>query len=80
MTHEPPLTPRSLPRSIRAVVWRAARIALVVGTILTLINQGGALVHGPYDTVFAGRMFLNFLVPFLVATYSASRGSVGAGR
>lgn len=47
------------------------RIALVVGVILNVINQGGA-VWG--DTSFSiPQFFLNFMVPFCVSSYSAAR-------
>jgi hypothetical protein len=45
----------------------AARIALVVGTALTLISQGGAITAGHATTATWVRCGLNFLVPFLVA-------------
>ena len=50
---------------------RAARygVALVVGTILNLINQGDALVAGRrLDLV---KLTLTYLVPYFVCTYGA---------
>lgn len=49
----------------------ALKVALVVGTILNLINQGNALWHGA--SVDWLRVGLNFLVPFLVSSYSGAR-------
>ena len=47
------------------------KVALVVGTILNLINQGDAILAlGPVDW---GKCVLTFFVPFAVATYSAYR-------
>ncbi|MEQ1755908.1 MAG: nitrate/nitrite transporter NrtS [Micropepsaceae bacterium] len=47
------------------------RIALVVGTILNIINQSDAiLAHAHLNWV---RCLLTYLVPFAVATYSAYR-------
>lgn len=49
----------------------ALRIALVVGTILNLINQG--------ETIFTGgeiswlHVLLNYLVPYCVTNYSAAK-------
>jgi hypothetical protein len=44
-------------------------VALVVGTILNLINQGDALLgHRPMDLTKA---ILTYLVPYCVATYGA---------
>lgn len=48
---------------------RSFFVALVVGTLLNLINQGDALVTGaPLDYYKIG---LTFIVPYCVATYGA---------
>jgi hypothetical protein len=48
---------------------RSLLVAIVVGTVLNLINQGGALIgHGHFDSVKAA---LTFAVPYCVATYGA---------
>lgn len=52
------------------------RIALVVGITLNLINQGDAILHG-FKGLDLPRFFLNFLVPYLVATYSAVQATIG---
>jgi hypothetical protein len=46
---------------------RTVRIALVVGVILTLINQSGVLFSGEATTLTWIRCGLNFVVPFLVS-------------
>lgn len=46
---------------------RTVRIALVVGVVLTLINQGGVIAAGHASTVTWVRCGLNFVVPFLVS-------------
>jgi hypothetical protein len=46
---------------------RTLRIALVVGVILTLINQGGVITAGHETTATWIRCGLNFVVPFLVS-------------
>ena len=47
------------------------RIALVVGTLLNIINQGDAVfARGQLDVV---KCLLTYFVPFAVATYSAYR-------
>ena len=52
-----------------AIVHRALFMAAVVGPILTLINQGDALVSDvPFSFWKAG---LTFIVPYIVATVSA---------
>jgi hypothetical protein len=56
-----------------ALAWPAARrsliVALVVGSILNAINQGGAIL-GEGDVV-VWKLALTFAVPFLVATYGS---------
>jgi hypothetical protein len=48
---------------------RSFIVALIVGSILNLINQGDALLGGePVDWL---RLALTYLVPYLVATYGA---------
>ena len=48
---------------------RSLVVALVVGTLLNLINQGDALLRGaPLDWL---KLALTYLVPYGVATYGA---------
>jgi len=48
---------------------RALWVAVVVGTVLNLINQGDAIVAGsPINVV---KMALTYIVPYCVATYGA---------
>jgi hypothetical protein len=48
---------------------RSLVVALVVGTILNLINQGdGLLGPAPIDWP---RLLLTYLVPYIVSTYGA---------
>ena len=47
-------------------VRRCLRVAIVVGTILTLINHGDALVAGELSAVLAVKVGLNYVVPFIV--------------
>lgn len=53
------------------VVRNALRIAAVVGTLLNLINQGDRLAEPA--TISWGHIVLNYLVPYVVASYSAAR-------
>lgn len=48
---------------------RSLRIALVVGTVLNLVNQPGALL-GPAPLNLT-QALLTYAVPFLVAAYAA---------
>jgi hypothetical protein len=46
---------------------RTTASAGVVGTWLTLVNQGDALVLGTFGVVLLGKTILNYLTPFVVA-------------
>jgi len=56
------------------IVMNSLRIALVVGTVLNLINQGAAVVAGSGISWF--QVILNYLVPYCVASYSAARNEM----
>jgi hypothetical protein len=43
----------------------------VVGTLLTLLNQGDFLISGNWNTALYWKIPLTYCVPFLVATYGA---------
>jgi hypothetical protein len=53
------------------VVRRAAWSALIVGTILILINHGDAILHRQVDGVQALQMCLTVIVPYVVSTVSS---------
>lgn len=55
----------------RAVVWRGLKVALVVGTILTAINQGDAVVSGKLSGGVLAGIALPFLVPCCVSTFAS---------
>lgn len=48
---------------------RSLVVALIVGTILNLINQGDALLSG--TTINVTKIVLTYAVPYCVATYGA---------
>jgi hypothetical protein len=50
---------------------RAIAVALVVGTILMLINQADVLLTGHASALVVAKIGLTYLVPFSVSTYSA---------
>lgn len=58
----------------RPIVVAAVKVALVVGTILNMINQGGRLLDGLPPSWF--HVVLNYLVPYCVSTYSAARNEM----
>lgn len=57
----------------KPLVLTAATTALVVGTILTAINQGNLIVHGTFPAILAWKVPLTYCVPYCVSTWSALR-------
>lgn len=53
------------------VIRNALRVSAVVGTILNLINQGDRLPD--LSAISWPHVLLNYLVPYVVASYSAAR-------
>jgi hypothetical protein len=53
---------------------RTATIALVVGTVLTLINQVDVIARGEATSLTWIKIPLNFLVPFVVANLGLLAG------
>ncbi len=51
------------------VVVRAIKVALIVGTALTLINQGDRLIAGMAPNWI--KMVLTYLIPYCVSTHGA---------
>ena len=58
----------------RKIVSNALRISLVVGTVLNLINQGASIMS--WSGISWGHVLLNFLVPYCVASYSATKNEL----
>jgi hypothetical protein len=50
---------------------RSLRVAAVVGTILTLLNQGDIILAGEWETALYWKIPLTYCVPFFVATFGA---------
>ncbi len=53
------------------LVRRSLVIGLIVGTILTAINQGNLLVQGHFPVVLYWKIPLTYAVPYCVATTGA---------
>jgi hypothetical protein len=49
----------------------AVYVALVVGTVLTIINQGDVLLAGEITPLVIAKILLTYLVPYSVSTFSA---------
>jgi len=57
----------------KGVLGRGLRVAMVVGPILTLINQGDILVYGDVTPTVLGKIALTFCVPFCVSVYAGAQ-------
>jgi hypothetical protein len=60
------------------VVQLALRTSVIVGSVLNLINQGDALFGDAKLNVL--KLLLTYLVPYGVATFSATHALLGAER
>ncbi len=68
-----PLELRWLPFVTRATLFRAAIVAMIIGSILTLVNQPGWVVGS--DSLRLLPLILVFLLPFAVVTISQVAGA-----
>ena len=57
----------------RRLVATAAVTALVVGTVLTAINQGNVLLDGRFPAQLLWKIPLTYTVPYCVSVFSALR-------
>ncbi|NQY93678.1 MAG: nitrate/nitrite transporter NrtS [Campylobacteraceae bacterium] len=55
----------------RNIFYKASKIAIVVGIILNLINQGEYIIHFDFENINYYKLGLTFMVPFCVSTYTA---------
>ncbi len=55
------------------VLKRALKIAVIVGTLLALINHGERIITGSLTPENLLQIFLTYLVPYSVSTYSSVR-------
>ena len=55
----------------RPLVARSLIIALIVGTLLTAINQGNVIFQGDASPALAWKIPLTYAVPYCVATAGA---------
>ena len=53
------------------MVRRSLKVAVVVGSVLTLLNQGDTLFSGAWPNALYWKIPLTYCVPFLVATFGA---------
>ncbi|MBI4610748.1 MAG: nitrate/nitrite transporter NrtS [Candidatus Rokubacteria bacterium] len=52
------------------MIWKALAVAALVGTILTVINQGDVLLAQEITRVGLIKILLTYAVPFCVSVYS----------
>jgi hypothetical protein len=53
---------------------RTLTIAAVVGFVLSMINEGGAIIHGNVTRADSWKICLNFIVPFIVSNLGVLAG------
>ena len=72
------LTRKCLPCALRhaPMLRRSGVIALIVGTVLTAINQGDILLAGHWPPALVWKLPMTYAVPFIVATL----GALGTGK
>ena len=73
--HARPTVPEwsSAPEAVRLIAlgytFRTCfRVALVVGTLLSIVNQGSVLMTGEVTASTAIRIAINYLIPFVVSS------------
>jgi hypothetical protein len=54
----------------RDIYTRSFKVAVVVGSILTMINNGDLLLQGIVTSSMGWKIPLTFFVPFCVSTYA----------
>lgn len=52
-------------------IHKAVKIAIVVGTILNIINQGDFILNMMFESINYFKLILTYFVPFFVSTYTA---------
>jgi hypothetical protein len=62
------------------IVRRAVRVALLVGTLLFVINQSDVVLRGDITTLVVAKIMLTYLVPVSVSTFSALAANRTRGR
>lgn len=55
----------------KQIVLTALKVAIVVGTILNLINQWNPIIGLDFERISVFKLLLTYCVPYLVSTYSA---------
>jgi hypothetical protein len=61
------------------IAGRARRVAMIVGSILTIINQGDVILNGEVTVGTIGKIILTFCVPYCVSTYAGVGALIDQG-
>ena len=59
----------------RRIAVNAIKVSLTVGTVLNAINQGAAIIH--WSGISWWHVALNYVTPYCVATWSATKNELG---
>lgn len=62
----------------KTILLRAIKIALIVGTILMIINHGDVMLSDGLSIKEYTKIILTYLVPYCVSTYSSSEAVCAA--
>lgn len=54
----------------------ALKVAIVVGTLLNLINQWTAITTFDFEHISFAKLLLTYCVPYLVSTFSAAHAKI----
>ena len=57
----------------RSIQMTGLKTALVVGTILNLINQGDVILNGHWDSIHWPKLILTYCVPYCVAVFAGTQ-------
>ena len=57
----------------KETTFRAVKVALIIGPILTIINQHDVILQGQFDFKFFYKLVLTFMVPYCVSAYSSAK-------
>lgn len=63
----------------RKNTYRALLVALLIGTVLNLINSYDVLMEGQFTNRNIGRIVLTYITPFCVSLYSSIKATRQAG-
>lgn len=55
------------------IIYSSIKVAIVVGTLLNLINQGDAMLSLNSDYIHWPKLIFTYMVPYMVSTYAAVR-------